>query len=930
MSGKTFKLVFMVLFFSLIAITPVAAIPNITDITDNTNTYVNRQIPSYDKLEISFQLYNSTAVNYFFPYDSQPPPGLTPGSGVSVDATFTDPSGNTYNQPAFYYQHFDDQIKNNREWFYPSSNFSWKVRFSPHLPGNWKYKLVARDAGGVVQSAEFSFVVVNSANRGFVKVSTRNTRYFEYDDGSYFPALGFNLNGGTLDNVNPVLGNQDKFRIMGANGIQLTRVWISQFSIFGEAYGKWGSSNRVHLTQEPRYGIVHPLNSILTSTFASKYPGTNPPSLPLGSEYYLWMEFDKTQTADGSYPRFTPCRYFTNIPVKQNTNYRIKVRYTTANLEGPLDNTRPFGFAIKRSSGELATPLDACNSPVQTAVQTIAASYNSQQVAVDPVNPGWKYLEGTYNSGANDFFGYLYLTFDNVVSADSDLTAGQIFIDQVWLEEAACSSHCPNLIHKPEMDMHTYINQRDAYSFDKVLDLARQNNIYLKAVMMEKNDRILQTIDYEGRPVANQSTEYFYGDGTSVTKVRWLQQAWWRYLQARWGFSPHIHSWELLNEGSAATSHYQQADEFGKFLHCRVFGQQPVVDPVVGAVCRFDHPNSHLVTTSFYGSVFPWQFWNNGGSAAAYKLYRDIDYADQHYYANIDDTGNLASYYDSALFSYKLSTAANFSPATRKPLMRGETAWNPPASSVFESNADGGEWLHDFIWAGINHGGLMEHFFAGGNFTNQIYNLRSSAPHDHRPMFNTFYQFIKDIPLNNGYYQDAAARATTGGLRAWGQKDPVNHRAHLWIANQNHTWKSVVDRTNIFPISGQIVLSGFPAGQSFKIDWWNTYQGQLSRTETVAGAADGTISLTVANLITDIAVKIYPAGSITSTPLSSPSPTVLAGDANGDRRVDGLDYIIWVNHYGTTVSNGAADGDFNSDNRVEGIDYVIWINNYGH
>ena len=99
-----------------------------------------------------------------------------------------------------------------------------------------------------------------------------------------------------------------------------------------------------------------------------------------------------------------------------------------------------------------------------------------------------------------------------------------------------------------------------------------------------------------------------------------------------------------------------------------------------------------------------WEFWNNGGPAASYKLYRDIDYADQHYYANVDDTGALASYYNSALFSYKLSTANNFSAFTRKPFIRGETAWGAPASTFFETNAEGGEWLHDFIWAGIQPG----------------------------------------------------------------------------------------------------------------------------------------------------------------------------------------------------------------------------------
>jgi len=52
------------------------------------------------------------------------------------------------------------------------------------------------------------------------------------------------------------------------------------------------------------------------------------------------------------------------------------------------------------------------------------------------------------------------------------------------------------------------------------------------------------------------------------------------------------------------------------------------------------------------------------------------------------------------------------------------------------------------------------------------------------------------------------------------------------------------------------------------------------------------------------------------------------GDANGDNKIDGIDYVIWLNHFGQTVT-GTSNGDFNNDSKVDGIDYVIWLNNYG-
>jgi hypothetical protein len=78
-------------------------------------------------------------------------------------------------------------------------------------------------------------------------------------------------------------------------------------------------------------------------------------------------------------------------------------------------------------------------------------------------------------------------------------------------------------------------------------------------------------------------------------------------------------------------------------------------------------------------------------------------------------------------------------------------------------------------------------------------------------------------------------------------------------------------------------------------------------------------------------IGAYEYGSVTNpSPSQAPlTPTAgKAGDANGDGKVDGVDYIVWFNHYGQTIS-GAVNGDFNGDSKVDGLDYVVWMNNYG-
>jgi hypothetical protein len=71
--------------------------------------------------------------------------------------------------------------------------------------------------------------------------------------------------------------------------------------------------------------------------------------------------------------------------------------------------------------------------------------------------------------------------------------------------------------------------------------------------------------------------------------------------------------------------------------------------------------------------------------------------------------------------------------------------------------------------------------------------------------------------------------------------------------------------------------------------------------------------------------------STTSPCSSGTTPTTIKklGDANNDNLVNGQDYVVWLNHYGATTTNGATDGDFTGDTLVNGQDYILWLNNYG-
>lgn len=66
----------------------------------------------------------------------------------------------------------------------------------------------------------------------------------------------------------------------------------------------------------------------------------------------------------------------------------------------------------------------------------------------------------------------------------------------------------------------------------------------------------------------------------------------------------------------------------------------------------------------------------------------------------------------------------------------------------------------------------------------------------------------------------------------------------------------------------------------------------------------------------------------TSTYQVSFGATTLSADGNNDCKVDGIDFSIWLTHYGQTISGGQ-NGDYSGDGTVDGIDFSIWLSQYG-
>lgn len=108
-----------------------------------------------------------------------------------VDAVmFTGPDGRSTRRPVFLHQPtvftYDDH---GYETITATDPPVPAARFTPDLPGEWRYAWVSGDR--TVQ--ESGFVCEDSAHPGFVEISRHDPRYFAFTNGAPYVALGLNL-----------------------------------------------------------------------------------------------------------------------------------------------------------------------------------------------------------------------------------------------------------------------------------------------------------------------------------------------------------------------------------------------------------------------------------------------------------------------------------------------------------------------------------------------------------------------------------------------------------------------------------------------------------------------------------------------------------------------------------------------------------------
>jgi len=723
----------------------------------------------WEPFEIRFRVAGSAATNPQMPYDPNPPRGLEFIDGISVDALFTRDNWNTVlRRPAFLQQRYERALKSGQEWMYPSGEPFWTVRFSPPEPGAWQYRIEVREARGMAQSDVRSFVAAppsNPSNRGPVRVSATDSRYFEFSDGTPFLGGGSGIGSDTHRYSFDLI---EKLNQVGSGNQQMFRWWISGH-VWGSAW--WGWTSRTL----PYEGTVPATGLSLESAWANGLA-----AILLDSRNPLMF-----QGFSASNPGLVPGR-----------RYRVRVRWRTEGVTGPQRPGQPFGVCLK---------FTGWPEPGQTGDLPVLVPH----VAGDTP---WHLSYADFTATA-DLLPNLAVILENT-------TAGRAFVDEIALHElAAEGSLGPQLLMSPRANAHLYFDLRRSAAIDAILEEAARLGITLRLVISEKQEYLLNHLGPDG--LADRNPGNFNNGPGSAN--RWLHEAWWRYLFARFGAWRSVHSWELVNEEAPGpTPHF--------LLAARL------------AVLAGQDGNPHPATTSTW-ATFAEEAWKAPASAP-------ISNVDFHVYVRagwIEPREELAN--DSARFFAEYDRAS-LAMRWGKPATWGEQGINGPASTDDEDpglrNDRQGIWLHKMIWARCGPGGVYPLYWWTGN----IFDYRLHG------LYGNWNRFMAGIPLNNGRYADAQAQTSNPDLRAFGQKDTAGGRAHLWIDNRRHTWRAVVDRVAVPAVSGTVTVNMGSPGAVFRATWYDTYSSSPVRSQTVTANGAGEVVLQVQNLATDTAVRL--------------------------------------------------------------------------
>lgn len=505
----------------------------------------------FTRLELSAR-FATPAKNLYLPYDANPPVNIEPRTGVTVEALFLEPGETDWNrarkQQGFRYQNVS---------FESADPGDFRVRFAPDIESSepWRYRVRVTDANGVRESAIGNFTCVASSHPGYLRVAPNDPRYFEHANGRpFYPVPG-------LHDSRP----EDLERAQGA--YNLTRIW-------------WSYSFRLSA------------NNWYIGNVA-----------PAGHQ----------RSVRGAVSENTPPFSIRGGRAASGERYEMRVLVATDDLNGPRNPAQDWGV-------RLFSPFHWLN-PSEVEVQAFnpASPYaaNEDPGAWQEVNNGrwkgsapedlkwyWLRVRFDFNDPKGNFADHWLVEISNCFD-------GEVYLARTSLRRVfPGGTYGPELSNNPAVDNHREYSQAVSAELDQQLAVATANDMYLKIVTFDKLDPVWATLGPNA--LFTEFNVYGPSDTNEVDWRRWYQRAYIRYITARYGWSPYIHSLEFVNEASPQPTHphFAGANHFARYIHN--VASRPL-----------------MATTSTWHS-FPVPLWLNS----------DLDYTDKHQFVS-ETLGNL-------------------------------------------------------------------------------------------------------------------------------------------------------------------------------------------------------------------------------------------------------------------------------------------------
>ncbi|MBM3212306.1 DUF5060 domain-containing protein, partial [Candidatus Poribacteria bacterium] len=174
----------------------------------------NQTIAQYGKFQVAIE----AQLQYNNPFSPEE---------VDLRLHILTPSGLEHIMPAFY-----DEEKGQP---------SWKVRYAPMEVGTYRYYAKLKD----FTSKEFTFECVSSKSDGFIRLSPDDYRYFQFDSGKPYFAVGHNVCW--ADDY------EYYFKKMAAYGENYTRIWMIHWNVALEWTGNdYPGLGRYHIGKAKR------------------------------------------------------------------------------------------------------------------------------------------------------------------------------------------------------------------------------------------------------------------------------------------------------------------------------------------------------------------------------------------------------------------------------------------------------------------------------------------------------------------------------------------------------------------------------------------------------------------------------------------------------------------------------------------------------